>query len=182
MVDYNQILTPGDVEGGMINVVVEIPVGSIQKIEWNRVSQKMEIDRQEPAPFPEPTNYGFIPQTIGGDGDQLDALIVSETVFPTGATLKSKIIGVMMFNDEGEVDDKVIVVPVENLSTGAVINSQIDLPQQKIDQITYYFNHYKDNKQPNSTVVEGWGDATEAKRIIGKSIECWKNQIGKSTS
>ena len=72
MADFNQILTPGDVDAGIINVVNEIPEGSCHKIEWNRKVAAFQLDRVEPAIFAKPTNYGFIPQTLDEDGDELD--------------------------------------------------------------------------------------------------------------
>lgn len=64
MADFNQILDAGDVDGGIINVVVEIPAGSNHKIEWNRKLACFELDRVEPIAFAKPCNYGFIPQTL----------------------------------------------------------------------------------------------------------------------
>lgn len=90
MADFNQILTPGDVDGGIINVVIEIPQGSNQKIEWNRKLAVFQLDRVEPAIFAKPTNYGFIPQTLDEDGDELDALIITEQPLSTGIFLKPK--------------------------------------------------------------------------------------------
>ena len=175
MQDFNQILTPGDIANGIVNAVVEISIGGLEKIEWNRTKKIMEVDRLEPTTFPEPTNYGFIPQTIGEDGDGLDVLVISETVYPTGTTLSAKIIGVMLFNDEGSNDDKIVVVPIDSQTENSQFKSLDDLPKQKIDQITYYFSHYKDQIAPNSTIVKGWGDIAEAKSIIYKSIERWNN-------
>lgn len=176
MADFNQILTPGDVDGGVINVVVEIPAGSSHKIEWNREKAVMQLDRVEPAIFAKPTNYGFIPQTLDEDGDELDALIITDQPLPTGIFLEAKVIGVMKFVDDDEVDDKVIVVPADDRSTGNAINSLADIPKQKIDQITHHFTHYKDLKKPGSTVVKGWGDIEEAKAIIHESIERWNQK------
>ena len=176
MADFNQILTPGDVDGGVINVVVEIPAGSSHKIEWNREKAVMQLDRVEPAIFAKPTNYGFIPQTLDEDGDELDALIITDQPLPTGIFLEAKVIGVMKFVDDNEVDDKIIVVPADDRSTGNAINSLADIPKQKIDQITHHFTHYKDLKKPGSTVVKGWGDIEEAKAIIYESIERWNQK------
>lgn len=176
MADFNQILTPGDVDGGVINVVVEISAGSSHKIEWNRDLAVMQLDRVEPAIFAKPTNYGFIPQTLDEDGDELDALIITDQPLPTGIFLEAKVIGVMKFVDDDEVDDKVVVVPADDRSTGNAINSLADIPKQKIDQITHHFTHYKDLKKPGSTVVKGWGDAEEAKAIIHESIERWNQK------
>lgn len=176
MADFNKILTPGDVEGGELNVVVEIPTGSNHKIEWNRDLAVMQLDRVEPMIFAKPTNYGFIPQTLDEDGDELDALIITDQPLATGIFLKAKIIGVMQFEDDGEVDDKVIVVPADDRNTGNAINSLEDLPAQLIKQIEHHFTHYKDLKKPGSTIVKGFAGIDEAKAIVHASIERWNNR------
>ena len=122
MADFNKILGPGDIDGGVINVVIEIPTGSSHKIEWNRELAVFQLDRVEPAIFAKPTNYGFIPQTFDEDGDELDALIITHEPFTTGVFLEATVIGVMKFEDDGEIDDKVIVVPADDRSTGNAIN------------------------------------------------------------
>ncbi len=176
MADFNKILTPGDIDGGVINVVVEIPTGSSHKIEWNRELAVMQLDRVEPAIFAKPTNYGFIPQTLDEDGDELDALIITDEPLTTGIFLEARVIGVMKFEDDGEVDDKVIVVPADDRNTGDAIKSLDDLPAQLIKQIEHHFTHYKDLKKPGSTTVKGFGDAEEAKAIIHESVERWNNR------
>ena len=176
MADFNQILNAGDVDGGVINVVVEIPQGSSHKIEWNRDLAVMQLDRVEPQIFAKPTNYGFIPQTLDEDGDELDVLIVTNEPLPTGIFLEAKVIGVMKFEDDGEVDDKVVVVPADDRHTGNAINSLSDLPKQLINQIEFHFNHYKDLKKPGTTIVQSWGDVDEAKAVIHESIERWNKK------
>ena len=176
MADFNQILAPGDVDGGVVNVVVEIPQGSNHKIEWNRDLAVMQLDRVEPAIFAKPTNYGFIPQTLDEDGDELDALIVTDQPLATGVVLEAKVIGVLEFVDDDEVDDKVIVVPADDRNAGNAINSLEDVPPQLLKQIEHHFNHYKDLKKPGSTVVKGFGDAARAKEIIRAAIERWNNR------
>ena len=176
MADFNQILAPGDVDGGVVNVVVEIPQGSNHKIEWNRDLAVMQLDRVEPAIFAKPPNYGFIPQTLDEDGDELDALIVTDQPLATGVFLEAKVIGVLEFVDDDEVDDKVIVVPADDRNTGNAINSLEDVPPQLLKQIEHHFNHYKDLKKPGSTVVKGFGDVARAKEIIRAAIERWNNR------
>lgn len=176
MADFNTILNPGDVDGGIINVVIEIPEGSSHKIEWNRDLAVMQLDRVDPAIFTKPTNYGFIPQTLDEDGDELDALIITDAPLPTGIFLEARVIGVMKFVDDDEVDDKIVVVPADDRNTGNAITSLADLPKQKIAQIEHHFTHYKDLKKPGSTVVKGWGDVEEAKKIIHESIERWNTK------
>lgn len=176
MADFNQILTPGDVENGIINVVVEIPQGSNHKIEWNRKLGVMQLDRVEPEIFAKPTNYGFIPQTLDEDGDELDVLAITDRPLTTGVFMEAKVIGVMEFVDDDEVDDKVIVVPADDRHTGNAINSLEDLPEQLLKQIEHHFNHYKDLKKPGSTVVKGFFGVERAKEIIRSSITRWNEQ------
>lgn len=176
MADFNQILTPGNVDGGVINVIIEIPAGSNQKIEWNRELAVFQLDRVDPAIFAKPTNYGFIPQTLDEDGDELDVLIITDQPLTTGIFLEGKVIGVMKFEDDGEIDDKIIVVPADDRQTGNAINSLSDLTKQKLDQIEHHFTHYKDLKKPGSTIVKGWGDIEEAKAIIHEAIERWNKK------
>ncbi len=176
MADFNQILDAGDVAGGIINVVVEIPTGSNHKVEWNRKLACFQLDRVEPAIFAKPCNYGFIPQTLDEDGDELDALIITDEPLTTGIFLEAKVIGVMKFVDDGEVDDKVVVVPADNRSNGNAINSLEDLPAQLIKQIEFHFNHYKDLKKAGATAVEAWEDAESAKKVINEAIQRWKDE------
>ena len=176
MADLNKILDAGDVDGGIINVVVEIPQGSNQKIEWDRKIGAMKLDRIEPQIFAKPTNYGFIPQTPDEDGDELDALIITDLPLPTGIYMEARVIGVMKFVDDGEVDDKVVVVPADDRHNGNAIKTLADLPPQLIKQIEFHFNHYKDLKKPGSTKVGHWGDIEEAKAVIRESQVRWKAQ------
>jgi inorganic pyrophosphatase len=176
MADFNKILTPGDVDGGVINVVIEIPQGSSHKVEWNRELALFQLDRVEPSIFAKPTNYGFIPQTLYEDGDELDALIITDEPLATGVFLEAKVIGVMKFEDDGEVDDKIVVVPADDRQTGNAINDLNDLTDQLKKQIEHHFTHYKDLKKPGSTIVKGWGDVAEAKSIIHESIERWNKK------
>lgn len=176
MADFNQILNAGDVENGVINVVVEIPAGSNHKIEWDRKLGVMKLDRVEPIIFAKPTNYGFIPQTLDEDGDELDALIITDQPLSTGIFLQACIIGVMKFVDDGEVDDKVVVVPADDRNNGNAIQTLVDLPPQLVKQIEFHFNHYKDLKKSGTTKVTHWGNIDEAKKVIRESQHRWQQQ------
>ena len=171
MADFNKVLTPGDYEKGELNVVIEIPTGSNHKIEWDRERACFMLDRVEPMAFAKPCNYGFIPQTLDEDGDELDVLMITDQPLTTGIWMKAKILGVMRFVDGGEVDDKVICVPEDDRNNGDAYNSLEDLPAQTLKQIEYHFNHYKDLKKPGSTVVKGFEDVKSAKKIIAASVE-----------
>lgn len=136
----------------------------------------MQLDRVEPQIFAKPTNYGFIPQSLDEDGDELDALIITEQPLSTGIFLEAHVLGVMRFVDDGEVDDKVVVVPVDDRNNGNAYKILADLPQQLIKQIEFHFNHYKDLKKAGTIKVSEWGDIESAKKIIRASQKRWQDQ------
>lgn len=171
MPDFNKVLTPGDYQNGTILTVVEIPQGSTLKIEWDRKNAAFVLDRVEPQIFAKPVNYGFIPGTLDDDGDELDTLIVCHEPLPTGIYLEARIIGVLNFEDDGEWDYKVVVVPADDRHTGDSVTSLDDLGERWKQQIEHHFTHYKDLKKPGSTTVHGWGDVEEAKKIIAECVE-----------
>ncbi len=176
MADFNKILTPGDYENGEINVVVEIPTGSNHKIEWDRKNACFMLDRIEPIAFAKPCNYGFIPQTLDEDGDELDVLLITDQPLTTGIYTQAKVLGVMKFVDDGEVDDKIIAVVADDRNSGDAIKSLEDLPKRLIEQIEFHFNHYKDLKKPGTTEVKEFAGTDEAKKVIKDAIDRWDNQ------
>ncbi len=175
MADFNLVLTPGDWQNAVVNTVVEITKGSNMKIEWDRGRACFMLDRVEPKIFAKPCNYGFIPQTLDEDGDELDTLIVCGPV-PTGVWMEARVIGVLNFNDDGDGDHKIVVVPADDRDSGDSITSLEDLGERWKQQVEHHFNHYKDLKKPGTTQVLGWGDIDEAKKIIEESIARWNNK------
>ena len=176
MADFNKVLTPGDYENVEINVVIEIPTGSNHKIEWDRKNACFMLDRVEPMAFAKPCNYGFIPQTLDEDGDELDVLMITDQPLTTGIYVPARILGVMKFVDDDEVDDKIIAVPADDRNNGDAIQTLEDLPKQLIKQIEFHFSHYKDLKKPGSTVVKGFFGVDEAKQVIADAIKRWNEQ------
>jgi inorganic pyrophosphatase len=176
MADFNQVLTVGDYENGVVNTVVEIPKGSTLKIEWDRKRAAFMLDRVEPAIYAKPVNYGFIPQTLDEDGDELDTLVVCHEPIPTGTWLEAKIIGVLNFEDDGDMDYKVVVVPADDRNTADSIKHLRDLGGRWQQQIEEHFKHYKDLKKPGTTKVLGWGDIEDAKKVVAESIERYQKQ------
>lgn len=173
--DYNATFTPYAVDK-TIYTVVEIPKGSMHKIEYDRKNKVMVLDRVEPGIFAKPCNYGFIPATLDDDGDELDTLIVTDEPLPTGIVMEATVVGVLEFEDDGEMDHKVICVPADDRHTGDRIKTLADLGEQWQKQIEHHFNRYKDLKKPGSTKVLGFGDATRAHEVIKECIDRWNNQ------
>lgn len=176
MADFNQVLEVGDYQNGVVNTVIEISEGSTLKVEWDRKRAAFTLDRVEPAIFAKPCNYGFIPQTLDEDGDELDTLVVCGEPLPMGVWLQAKVVGILNFEDDGEMDYKVVVVPADDRNTGDSINTLDDLGDRWKQKIEHHFTHYKDLKKPGSTKVMGWGDVEEAKKIIAECIERFKQQ------
>ena len=103
-------------------------------------------------------------------------MLITEQPLATGIFLEAKVIGVMKFVDDGEVDDKIVCVPADDRNNGNAYQSLADLPPQLIKQIEFHFNNYKALKKPGSTKVEHWGNVEEAKQVIKESIERWNKQ------
>jgi inorganic pyrophosphatase len=171
MADFNKVLEPGDYLNGEVNTVIEIPKGSTLKVEWDRKRAAFMLDRVEPAIFAKPVNYGFIPGTIDEDGDELDTLVVTDEPIQTGIWLKARVVGILNFEDDGEMDYKIVCVPADDRQTGDSVKSLDDLGERWKQQIAHHFTHYKDLKKPGSTKVLGWGDSNDAKKIIAECIE-----------
>ena len=176
MPDFNVVLSPGNVDAGFINTVIEIPKWSTLKVEWNREVAAFQLDRVEPSIFAKPVNYGFIPQTLDEDGDELDTLVLTNDPIPMGVFLEAKVIGVLKFEDDGEVDDKIICLPADDRNTDNAIQTLDDVHERFRQKLEHHFTHYKDLKKPGSTKVLGWGDAEEAKAIIHECIERYNNK------
>ena len=173
MTDFHTLIDPGT-NGEFVNTVIEIPMGSMHKIEYNVDKKTFVLDRVEPAIFAKPVNYGFIPQTLDEDGDALDTLVITDEPLPMGVMVKAKVIAVLNFIDSDEKDYKIICVPDDDRNTGDAIKTFADLNPRWKEKIEHHFNHYKDLKKPGSTKVEGWGDEKEAWKIVEECIVRFK--------
>lgn len=176
MPDYNKILPPGNLEEGWVNAIIDIPEGSSLKIEYDRSHGIFILDRVEPNIFPKPVNYGFIPGTKDTDGDELDVLLVCHEPIPTGVRVKARIIGILNFEDDSEMDYKIVCVPADDRNNGDSIKTLDDLGERWKQKIEFHFAHYKDLKKPGTTKVLGWGDTVDAKNIILECIERFKTE------
>ena len=154
-----------------VNVVIEIPQNSIGlKYEIDKDSGAVFVDRFLTAPMFYPANYGFVPNTLGGDGDPIDVLVVSPFAIQAGAVILSKVIGVLIMEDEAGIDEKIIAVPASSISKEYEKVKEIeDLPELLIKQIKHFFERYKDLEKNKWVKVQGFKNANEAKNIIEKS-------------
>lgn len=155
-----------------VNVVIENPMGGEPvKYEMDKVSGLMFVDRFLHTAMRYPGNYGFIPHTLSGDGDPVDVLVIGRTPVMPGAVLRARPVGVLMMEDDGGQDEKIIAVPVAKLHPyHENINELSDLPAILRDQIAHFFTHYKDLEKGKWSKVTDWGNAEQAGRMIQEGI------------
>ena len=137
-----------------LTIIVEIPKGSRNKYEWDHEANALKLDRFLFSSMVYPTDYGFVPDTLGLDGDPLDAMVcVSEPTFP-GCWIDVKPIALFKMEDDKGIDDKVLCVPLKDPSWNKLEKLE-DLAEQLRDEIAHFFSVYKDLEQ-KAVKVDGW--------------------------
>lgn len=161
-----------------MDCIIEIPAFTSTKYEMDKDHNRLRFDRMLKTPMVYPGNYGYIPETLGGDGDPLDIIMpVPYHIYPT-SLVKVKIVGVILMEDEAGMDEKVIVYPDNKVdSRYQNINKLSDVPKETLDQIVHFFEHYKDLSKGKFVKIKGVAGKAEAMKIIK---EAQKNYIGKS--
>ncbi|RCL53213.1 MAG: inorganic diphosphatase [Synechococcus sp. MED-G71] len=149
-----------------LNVIVELNSMTINKYELITETGHLKLDRVGYSSLAYPFAYGCLPRTWDEDGDPLDVEIVgiTEPLVP-GSLVEARIIGIMKFDDGGEVDDKVICVLADDKRMDH-ITSYEQLGAHWIKETTYYWEHYKDLKKPGTCTVNGFFGNDEAVKII----------------
>ncbi|MDZ7925521.1 MAG: inorganic diphosphatase [Marinagarivorans sp.] len=155
-----------------INVVIEIPLGGEPiKYELDKDTGALFVDRILSTSMRYPCNYGYIPNTLCGDGDAADVLVVMSSPLVPGCVVKCRPIGVLKMTDEAGEDAKLLAVPVtKTTKLYENIKSYKDLPEIQLKQIAHFFEHYKDLEEGKWVKVEGWGDVDVAKQEILDAI------------
>ncbi|SDN94324.1 inorganic diphosphatase [Vreelandella arcis] len=157
------------------HVVNEIPAGGFTKYEINAEQGQLIVDRYVSMPVRYPANYGSITSTAGGDGDPLDALVITRDAIYPGAVIKVKAIGVLRMVDDGETDDKIIAVPADDVDpTYADIDEMNDLPDMEVERLNAFFRVYKDLPDGGDIQLNGFGDASEARDILAQALETYQ--------
>lgn len=156
-----------------INVIIEIPMdGNPVKYEMDKDSGLLAVDRFLPVAMHYPCNYGFLPNTLGNDGDPLDVLLITRYPVMPGSLVKSRAIGVLLMEDESGMDEKILAVPSKKLDVSYNNVRYIDdLCVTLKNRIVHFFEHYKDLESGKWVKIKGWGDLDEAKKIINNAIE-----------
>lgn len=158
-------------------LTVEIPAGSFTKYEINE-DGLVFVDRFQSMPVAYPANYGSMPRTLAGDGDPLDALVLTREPLHPGVLIRFRPIGVLRMTDDGEGDEKIIGVPTDKIDpTYAAIRNLDDLPVIERQRIEAFFRVYKDLPAGRNPVkLDGFGDAPEARALIQMAMRNFEHK------
>ncbi len=156
-------------EGKVVEVFVEIPKGSQNKYEFDEEKGVFKLDRVLFSPQFYPAEYGYIDETLALDGDPLDALVlVTNPTFP-GCVIDARVIGFLNMIDDGEEDQKLLTVPVEDPRFKDVHTLE-DVPKHLLDEISHFFQTYKD-LQGKKTEIGAWEGPEAANKLIDECLD-----------
>jgi inorganic pyrophosphatase len=174
----------GDLIPDEFNVIIENSLGGVPvKYEIDKESGAMFVDRILHTSMTYPGNYGFIPHTLSGDGDPVDVLAVGRIPVMPGAVMAVRPVGVLLMEDDGGQDEKIIAVPVNKVHPYYNdVQNYTDLRQVYQDQIEHFFTHYKDLEKGKWSKTLGWGDAEMAKELVKNGVERAQGNAVKSVT
>ena len=159
------------------DVVVEIPKGSRNKYEIDHETGKIYLDRMLFTSTAYPEDYGYIENTLGQDGDPLDALVILQAPTFPGCHIKCRAIGMFRMTDEAGGDDKVLCVPAGDVRKDPMRDLE-DIPEFERMEIQHFFEVYKDLEPGKSVEGADWVGRTEAEAEVEKSYKRFKEQGG----
>ena len=158
------------------NVVIEIPAESDPvKYEVDKESGAVFVDRFLTTAMYYPCNYGYVPQTLSGDGDPVDVLVITPYPLLPGVVVPCRALGILKMEDEAGVDGKVLAVPTAKICPQYNhINKLEDLNPLTLETISHFFEHYKDLEKGKWVKVLGWGGLEDATKEITDGVANYK--------
>ncbi len=157
----------------VINAVIEIPLEGINKYEYDKELHVFRLDRNLFSPVHYPGDYGFIPSTLGDDGDPLDVLVLVDSPSFPGCVMEVRPIGVLEMIDQGKGDEKILCVGVGNPRYNDVHEFSQIYPHM-LKEITHFFSIYKD-LEGKRVEVRGWRDAEFARKTVVEAQQRFKD-------
>ena len=161
----------------LINAVIEIPLQCSSKYEYDKELHVFRLDRNLYSPVHYPGDYGFIPSTLGDDGDPLDVLVLVDTPSFPGCVMEVRPIGALEMIDQGQGDEKILCVGAGNPRYNDVSNYQEIYPHI-LKEITHFFATYKD-LEGKRVEVHGWKDADAARELVLKAQKAFTDNKAK---
>ncbi|MDF1600575.1 inorganic diphosphatase [Mesorhizobium sp. YIM 152430] len=161
-----------------VNVLIEVPAGGQPiKYEMDKEAGVLVVDRFLYTPMRYPGNYGFVPHTLSEDGDPIDVLICNTRELVPGCVINVRPIGVLIMEDDGGKDEKIIAVPTPHVTRRYEnVHDYTDLPEITLRQIEHFFEHYKDLEPGKWVKIGGWQGAEKARTMIVEAIERAKSK------
>lgn len=159
-----------------IYAVIECLKGERNKYEYDKDIPAVVLDRVLHSNVQYPSDYGFIPQTWYDDDDPLDVLVLVEDATFPGCVIEARPVALMGMDDGGEQDDKIIAVPTEDPRFDHLEDLD-DIPQQTQDEITEFFNTYKNLEAGKDAEVLGWQDKQTAVDAIEHGQELYREKF-----
>ncbi|MBR7800003.1 inorganic diphosphatase [Undibacterium fentianense] len=161
------------------NVIIEIPMNADPiKYEVDKESGAIFVDRFMGTAMHYPCNYGYVPDTISGDGDPVDVLVITPFPLIPGVVVRCRPIGILNMHDEAGADGKVLAVPIDKiLPIYQHWQKPEDLNQLRLNQIQHFFEHYKDLEPGKWVKVDGWGGPDDARAEILAGVENYKKSV-----
>ncbi len=169
-------VTPGAKVPEAFNVIIEIPMNADPiKYEVDKETGAIFVDRFMSTAMHYPTNYGYVPKTISGDGDPVDVLVITPVPLIPGVVVPCRAIGILRMEDEAGEDGKVLAVPIDKiLSIYTQWQKPEDLNPMRLKTIQHFFEHYKDLEQGKWVKVLGWEGPEAAKQEVAEGIAAFK--------
>lgn len=166
-------VTSGEDIPNDVNVIIEIPSHSDPvKYEVDKETGAMFVDRFMNTAMYYPCNYGYVPHTLSEDGDPVDVLVVAPHPLISGSVIRCRPVGLLKMTDESGADAKVLAVPIDKLCVSyRDVKDLDDLPRLLLDQISHFFEHYKDLENNKWVKIDGWFGIDEAQKEILASLE-----------
>ncbi len=158
------------------NVVIEIPAHSDPvKYEADKELGLLVVDRFVSTGMRYPANYGFIPQTLSGDGDPVDVLVITPFPLISGSLVRARALGMLCMTDESGVDAKVLAVPLDKICPmTAALRSIEDVSEHTKAQIQHFFESYKALEKGKWVKVEGWKGIDAAHQEIREGVQSYQ--------
>lgn len=157
------------------DVVIEIPRGSRNKYEIDHETGRVFLDRVLFTNFTYPTDYGYFEDTLGLDGDPVDALVLLEYPLFPGVGVKVRPVGQLLMEDDGGIDTKVICVPAKDPRWQHIQDIK-DVPKHTLDEIEHFFLHYKDLEPGKWAKLNGWEGVEAAEKTVTEGVERFKTE------
>jgi inorganic pyrophosphatase len=155
---------------------IEVAKESRNKYEWDHDLGAMRLDRVLHSAVYYPHDYGFIPQTLCGDGDPLDILVMTTSPLIPGCVVQARPVAVMIMEDEKGQDEKVLAVNAKDAHFGQ-IKSMKDVPEHTLREISEFFSTYKRLEKDKWAKVQGWKGLEECLELIKKTHENYKSKM-----